>query len=276
LLGQAAGWRAAFWAVTSIGLAAFAVLYAFIPAIAADPAANLAREFRALRRTQVLLAMLISTLSSVALFCVFTYIAPLLENVTHISAHGVSLVLLLLGVGLTAGNLVGGRLADWRLMPAILGTFAILALALLVLYAAIPSASAGVAVLTLWAATSFALVSPLQMRVVGEAVEAPNLAATLNQGAFNLGNACGAWLGGLAISAGWSYRDLPLVSVGVTVLAFGLTGFSMWLDRLPGRAARQVGEASQSPLKIVGGDVPSPPNPPSLMKEDLGAGLRDA
>jgi DHA1 family inner membrane transport protein len=237
LLGQAAGWRAAFWAVTAIGVAAFTVLFAFIPAIAADTGANLAREFRALRRTQVLLAMLISTLSSVSLFCVFTYIAPLLETVTHISAHGVSLVLLLVGVGLTAGNLLGGRLADWWLMPAILGAFAVLALVLLGLYAAIPFPLAAVAALTLWGATSFALTSPLQMRVVDEAVEAPNLAATLNQGAFNLGNACGAWLGGLAISAGWSYRDLPLVSVAVTILAFGVTGFSMWLDRAPRRVA---------------------------------------
>ena len=233
LLGQAAGWRAAFWAVTAIGATAFAVLFAFIPAIPADKSANLAREFRALGRTQVLLAMLISTLSSVALFNVFTYIAPLLENVTHISAHGVSLVLLLMGVGLTAGNLLGGRLADWRLMPAILGAFAVLAMVLLGVYAAVPVPFPAIAMLTLWSATSFALVSPLQMRVVEEAVDAPNLAATLNQGAFNFGNACGAGLGGLAISAGWSYRDLPLVSVAVTILACGVTGYSMWLDRAP-------------------------------------------
>jgi predicted MFS family arabinose efflux permease len=87
--------------------------------------------------------------------------------------------------------------------------------------------------LTLWAATAFALASPLQMRVVDEAVDAQNLVATVNQGAFNLGNAGGAWLGGLTISAGWSYRDLPLVSTLVTVLAVAVTGLSMWLERAP-------------------------------------------
>ena len=236
LLGQAAGWRAAFWAVVAIGITAAAVLYAFIPSVAADTGANLAGEFRALRRTQVILAMLISSLSSVCLFCVFTYIAPLLEQVTHISAHGVSLVLLLVGVGLTAGNLLGGRLADWRLMPAILGAFAALILVLLVLYAACPYPIGAIATLTFWGATSFTLASPLQMRVVDEAIEAPNLAATLNQGAFNLGNAAGAGLGGLAISAGWSYRELPLVSAAVAVLAFSITALSIALDRTHARS----------------------------------------
>jgi DHA1 family inner membrane transport protein len=218
LLGQAAGWRSTFWAVTVIGLAAVAALVMFVPRMAADPSANLLGEFRALRRTQVLLAMAISVLSSVSLFAVFTYIAPILESVTHLSAHAVSLVLLLVGVGLTAGNLLGGRLADWRLMPAILASFVVLAVVLAGLYGALPYRLPAIA-------------SPLQMRVVDEATDAPNLAATLNQGAFNLGNAAGAWLGGLALSAGWSFRDLPLLSAGVAVVALGVAAFSYWLDR---------------------------------------------
>ena len=231
LLGQAAGWRATFWAVTLIGVAAVAVLYAFIPKVAADQGANLMQEFRVMRRPQVLLAMLISVLSSVSLFAVFTYIAPLLETVTHLSAHAVSLVLLLFGVGLTVGNLTGGRLADWKLMPAVLGSFVALIAVLLVFYATLPQAIAAVVTMVAWGAIAFTLASPLQMRVVDEAVEAPNLAATLNQGAFNLGNATGAWLGGLAISAGWSYRDLPLLSAGVAVLGLAVAALSYWLER---------------------------------------------
>ena len=123
LLGQAEGWRATFWAVVVIGLIAVAAVGTFVPAIAADPDSNLIGEFRALRRTQVLLAMAISVLSSVSLFTVFTYIAPLLEQVTKLSPHAVSLVLLLVGVGLTAGNLLGGWLADWRLMPSVMASF---------------------------------------------------------------------------------------------------------------------------------------------------------
>ena len=230
LLGQAEGWRATFWAVTVIGVAAVASLAAFVPVIPADRGSDLLGEFRALRRTQVLLAMAISVLSSVSLFSVFTYVTPLLEDVTGLSAHWVSVALLLFGAGLTAGNVVGGRLADWRLMPSVLALFAALAVVLLAFYAASPVPFAAVAVLTLLGAVNFALCTPLQMRVVDQAVEAPNLAATLNQGAFNLGNATGAWLGALAIGAGWSYRDLPLVAAGVAVVALGVAFTSYRLD----------------------------------------------
>jgi DHA1 family inner membrane transport protein len=231
LLGQAEGWRTTFWAVTAIGVLAVAALYAFVPSIEADQGADMLREFRALSRTQVLLAMAISVLSSVSLFSVFTYIAPLLETVTHLSAHAVSLVLLLIGAGLTVGNLAGGKLADWRLMPAVLILFGLLACVLLALYASLPHAPAAITMLTLWGASTFALASPLQMRVVDQAVEAPNLAATLNQGAFNLGNATGAWLGGIAIAAGWSYRDLPLIGAAVAMLSLGLAGLSYALEK---------------------------------------------
>ena len=238
LLGQALGWRATFWAVSIIGVLAAAAVLAWVPALAADPDTNLLREFRALKRTQVLLAMLISTLSSVSLFSVFTYITPLLETHAGISAHGVSIALLLFGVGLTLGNLLGGRLADWRLMPAVMVLFAALVPVLLLFREASSAPIPAVAVMMVWGALAFALVSPLQMRVVEEATEAPNLASTLNQGAFNLGNATGAWLGGLFITAGYGYRALPLLGAGVIVIALALTIFSYLLERqtAPARA----------------------------------------
>ncbi len=248
LLGQAAGWRSTFWAVTLIGVFAMAIIAAFIPAMAADPDADLVREFRALRKTQVLLAMGISVLSSVSLFTVFTYIAPLLETVTRLSAHQVSLVLLLIGLGLTVGNLAGGRLADWRLMPAVLILFATMAIVLTGLYAAAPYAIPAIVMLTLWGGVNFALASPLQMRVVDEADEAPNLAATLNQGAFNLGNATGAWLGSLAISAGWSFRDLPLLAAAVALVAFAVSYLSYALERAQRARPRAAALAGSSAL----------------------------
>ena len=231
LLGQAAGWRATFWAVSAIGIAAVAAVGLWVPAIPTDKGADLLGEFRTLRRPQVLFAMAISVLSSVSLFCAFTYIAPLLETVTGFSAHAVSLVLLVFGAGLTFGNLAGGKLADWRLMPAVLMLFALLAIVLVAFWWASPMPIPAVVVMLIWGATTFAVASPLQMRVVDQAVDGPNLAATLNQGAFNLGNATGAWLGGLAISAGWSYRDLPLISAVVAVIAFGLTAWSYALEK---------------------------------------------
>ena len=230
-LGQAYGWRSTFWAVTGIGVLAVAALWLWVPRVAADKGANMLGEFRALRRTQVVFAMVISMLSSVSLFTVFTYITPLLEQVTQITARNVSFVLLLFGVGLTAGNLLGGRLADWRLMPSVMALFAALAAVLLAFYAASVSAWPAVVVLVVWGGIAFALVSPLQMRVVDEAVEAPNLASTLNQGAFNLGNATGAWIGGLAVTAGYSYRVLPLLGAAVAVVALGLPAVSYGLDR---------------------------------------------
>jgi DHA1 family inner membrane transport protein len=238
ILGQAAGWRATFWAVTGIGVLAVAALLAWVPAVPAERGGNLLHEFRALRRPQVVLAMAISALASVSLFSVFTYITPLLETQAGISAHAVSIALLLFGVGLTAGNLLGGRLADWRLMPAVMGLFASLVPVLLLFRAASHFAIPVVAMMVVWGAVVFALVSPLQLRVVGEARQAPNLAATLNQGAFNLGNATGAWLGGLVVAAGYGYATLPLLGAAVAVLALGLTVFSYLLERqtAPARA----------------------------------------
>ena len=230
-LGQALGWRATFWAVTGIGVLAVAALALWVPHVPAEKGANLLGEFRALRRTQVLFAMAISTLCSVSLFSVFTYITPLLEQVTGISAHGVSFVLLLFGVGLTVGNLIGGKLADWRLMPAVMGLFAALTVVLLVFYQTSVSLLPAIVTMVVWGAVTFALVSPLQMRVVDEAIEAPNLAATLNQGAFNLGNASGAWFGGLAVSAGYAYRALPLLGAVMALLGLGLTVLSYGLER---------------------------------------------
>lgn len=254
LLGQAAGWRSTFLAVSAIGVLAAAALLAWLPRVPADRGADMLREFATLRKPQVLLAMAISALSSVSLFTVFTYIAPTLETVDGVSAHGVSLVLLLLGVGLTLGNLAGGRLADWRLMPSVIGLFAVLALVLLVLRATGADAVAAIAVLGVWAAVQFALVSPLQMRVVEEATDAPNLASTLNQGAFNLGNAGGAWLGGLLIAGGAGYRSLPLLSAGVALVALALTVLSFRLEKA-GVGPAHADPGGDGPTGAIGGEA---------------------
>ena len=205
MLGQAAGWRATFWAVSGIGVAAVAALALLVPDVPATAGTNLLGEFRTLRRPQVLMAMAMSVLSSLSLFATFTFITPMLEQVTHLSPHGVSLVLLVFGVGITLGNLAGGWLADWRLMPSVVALFGALGCVLLLFHAALPVPGAAIAVLAAWGAVNFALGSPLQMRVVDEATEAPNLVATLNQSAFNLGNATGAWMGvpRPSVAVGW-------------------------------------------------------------------------
>ena len=228
-LGQAFGWRASFWAIVPIGLAALIAIVALVPPQVAEET-HLARELRLLRPPQVLIVLALSTLSSVSLFCVLTYISPMLEQVTGVSPHGVTLVLLVFGVGITIGNLLGGRLSDWRQMPSVIGLMILLIAVLAGMYFAEPYTWPAVVALLFWGVLTFAAGAPLQARVV-EKAHGANLAATLNQGAFNLGNALGASLGGLMISAGLGYRSLPWASMTVTTVGLGLALFSMRLER---------------------------------------------
>ena len=230
LAGEAIGWRNTFWAVVVIGFAAAFALYAWLPRDILAPRMRFIHEARSLGSTQVILAMMISVAVSASLFSVFTYITPILENVTVISPHEVTFMLLLFGIGLTAGNFIGGWLGDWKLMPSVIGILALLipVLGLFTLTSAslIPTA----ATVFCWGLLAFALISPLQMRVVNEAAQAPNLASTLNQGAFNLGNAAGAWIGGLALTNGLAYRELPWIGVALAAVAFTLSFLSHRLD----------------------------------------------
>jgi MFS transporter, DHA1 family, inner membrane transport protein len=230
-LGEALGWRDAFWAVAVIGLGAALALYAWLPRDLGAPRVQLLEETRSLRSSQVLLAMLISILSSASLFSVFTYITPILEQVTQLSPHAVTLMLFLFGVGLTFGNVIGGRLGDWKLMPSVIGILTSL-VPVLILFT-ITSASLLPAAVTIfcWGLLAFALISPLQMRVVSQAAHAPNLASTLNQGAFNLGNAAGAWIGGFALNSGLTYDDLPRIGAAVAAAALALSFYSQRLER---------------------------------------------
>ena len=229
-LGEAMGWRSTFYVVVLIGIAAAAALALFLPRRLPIPRVSLAQEARSLMSRQVLLAMLISILSSASLFSVFTYIAPLLGEVTGMSTHGVTLMLLLFGVGLTLGNVLGGRLADWRLMPSVIAVITLI-IPLLCLFA-FTSRAVVPAALTLfvWGVAAFALIAPLQLRVVNEAAQAPSLASTLNQGAFNFGNAIGAWAGGLALTRGVAYDHLPFMGAAIAAAALGLAVLSHLLD----------------------------------------------
>jgi DHA1 family inner membrane transport protein len=249
-LGQAAGWRTTFWAVVGIGIVAALALYAWLPRGITSSGAGLMQETRTLGRRQVLLAMLISVLASASLFSVFTYITPILENVTRESPHQVTWVLLLFGVGLTFGNLLGGRLGDWRLMPSVIAIFFLLivVLGVLTITSHIPWL-AGTTIFV-WGILAFALVSPLQMQVMNEASGAPNLASTLNQGAFNLGNAAGAFAGELALTDGVSYGHIPWIGAGLATLGLAFSLLSHLLDR----SALGTGHDEPSIIRKAGTD----------------------
>ncbi len=214
-LGQHFGWRSAFVALLPIGLLAIALLWRYVPRQQPEPIA-LRSEFRAVLRPGVQLVLTISTLSSVAMFCVLTYITPILETVTHLSPHAVTWVLVGFGVSITVGNLIGAHFADWRQIPTLFAGYG----ALLLVFLALPFAEGrllpAVVMVCVFGAVNFAAGSPLQARIVEQAKGAPNLASTLNQGAFNLGNAIGASLGGLVLTAGYGYRQLSFASAAVT------------------------------------------------------------
>ncbi len=240
-LGQALGWRSTFWAIAPIGLVSAALLLWLLPR--QEPtSSSLLDEFVILRRPQVLIVLALSILSSASLFCVFTYVAPMLESVTHVSPHMVTLVLLLFGVGITVGNLLGGWLSDWRQLPSVIGLIVLLILTLVALFFAEPFVTPTILIILFWGMVAFAAGAPLQARVVDKAAQAPNLAATLNQGAFNLGNATGASLGGLLLTSGIGYRNLPWASAAISCVALGLALFSRHLEQreVPGTAEAGV------------------------------------
>jgi len=233
-LGQVAGWRSTFWVVSGIGLAAVAALAAWLPSRIPMQPGNILREFRVLRDVRVVWPLAASVLASAALFCVLTYIAPLLRDVTGVSERGVTGVLLLFGVALTAGSTLGGKLGDRNLEVSLRRIFIGLLLVFLALSQAIHSLAPMLLTVFVWGVLRFAVVPLLQTLIVDQAAEAPNLASTLNQGAFNLGNAGGAWLGSLALGKGLPLTDLPWMSAAITLCVLLLT---LWGTRYYGRHA---------------------------------------
>jgi DHA1 family inner membrane transport protein len=228
-LGHAFGWRSTFVALIPIGLIAMAGLLIWVPEQASEPI-HLRHEFQTLLNPKVLLVLLLSTLSSVSLFAVFTYIAPILSAVTHLPAHQIAWFLALFGVGITVGVLAGGRLGDWRQMATVVGGYILVTLILLLMPFAMPHALAMGACVLVWGIFHFGASAPLQARIVEKARRAPNLASTLNQGAFNLGNALGASLGGVILAMGFGYRILPLVSAAIAAIVIGIGMFAIRLD----------------------------------------------
>ena len=242
-LGQAFGWRFAFWALVPIGLIAGLGLLRMVPSQPAEKM-HLKHEFHAVLRPQVQLVLALSTLSSVSLFCVFTYIAPILEQVTHLSPGAVTKVLVVFGVGITLGNLLGGRLADWKQMPVIIGGIVLLIAVFLAMPLLEPTVISAVMTVFVWGCIHFAAGAPLQARIVDQAKGAPNLASTLNQGAFNLGNALGASLGGIMLTEGIGYRYLSLGSAAVASVALLVALIALRVERSENDSAEKPQMAS--------------------------------
>ncbi|WP_419571719.1 MFS transporter [Rheinheimera sp.] len=225
-IGEVIGWRPAFFAMAVIGVVTMLALRLSLPPLANEGKADVRQELKLLSKGPVLAALLLTVVSSSSMFTVFTYIVPILQDETQASTAFVTSMLVLYGAGLTLGNVLGGRFADRSLAATLIVSLVAVTL-LLALFSMVSASMWLVApVIFFWGIASFALVPPLQSLVVQEAKEAPNLAASMNIGAFNLGNALGAVLGAAIIKAGLSLNYVPLAGA-----ATALTGLVLWFMR---------------------------------------------
>ena len=215
-VSEAIGWRTAFAGIAGVGAIAMLSLRLALPPLPASEGGDMRAELRVLTRGPVVMALALTTIGFGGVFTVFTYIVPILRDVTHGSTGYVTAMLMLFGVGATIGNGLGGRLADRSVERTLMTMLTIMALTLLAFTVLMQwPVTAAIAVLV-WGIASFAIVPPLQMRVMDAASDAPNLASAMNIGAFNLGNAIGAALGGGVIGSG---LGLPAVSLAGAAMA---------------------------------------------------------
>lgn len=221
-IGQTFGWRATFWVVTAAGIIAAIGVLALVPAQEGRGALDLRSEVKVLAKPQVWLALAMTVLGFGGVFVVFTYIAPILEQASGYDPSSVALLLVLFGIGLVIGNSAGGRLADRAGLRALLVVFGGLILVMVVFTQTMHGRVEAAITLFFWGIAAFATVPGLQMQVLHQAASAPNLAATLNIGAFNIGNALGAWLGGVVLSRGAPLSALPWVAALMTLAAVGV------------------------------------------------------
>ena len=232
LIGQQWGWRASFAAVAGLGVVAAVALVALLPkARSASEAGGQGNDWSVLRRPQVLIALALTAVGFGGIFTAFTFIAPMLEEVTGLSPSAVTGVLFLFGLGLTIGNTVGGKLADWKLMPSLMGVLVALAVVQALLAVVLGWQWLTIATVFVWGMAAFATVPGLQMRMMQQAPDAPALVSTLNIAAFNLGNAGGAWLGGWMLTHGASLRALPVAGAALAVVGLGLAALSVALEK---------------------------------------------
>lgn len=226
-VGQTIGWRAAFVGTAVLGLLTIAALRLALPAGGTAERPEVRRELRVLVRPEVLVALLTTILGASAMFAFYTYVAPILVTVTDASGAFVTAALMLIGLGFTFGNWLGGRLADWSLDGATAIFLGALAVILLVAPWTLGTPAGAAVTLFAWGTAAFGIVPPVQMRVMQAAAEAPGLASSVNVGAFNLGNAIGAALGGAVIGAGLGYAAVPII--GSLTATAGLV--LVWLGR---------------------------------------------
>ncbi|MEV0599438.1 MFS transporter [Streptomyces sp. NPDC050315] len=249
LLGQHLGWRATFLVVAAIGLLAMASLAKLVPHMPRDAQNGVKQEIRALGNRQVLLGLLTAVFGFAGVFAVYSYLASMMTEVTGFTESTVPLVLALFGIGMTLGALAAGPLTDRALRPTLYGSLGALAVTLLVFDFTVHVKWAALATVVVLGAVGFMTTTPLQMLVMRKAEHAPTLASASNHSAFNLANAGGAWLGGVAIAANWGWTSPTLVGAVLAVVGLAIAVTAGLLDRTPGHsriiASSEAGATAQ-------------------------------
>ncbi|MFJ5774196.1 MFS transporter [Streptomyces sp. NPDC093094] len=253
-VGQAAGWRVTFALVAALGVVGLLGVARLIPEQGRPRTENVRAEFAAFRNVQVWLAMAMTVLGYGGVFAAITYITPMMTEVTGYTEAAVTWLLALFGVGMFLGNLLGGRFADRALMPMLFVSLGALSATLLLFTATAHSKVLAAITLTLIGALGFATVPPLQKWVLDQASAAPTLASAANIGAFNLGNALAAWLGGVVIAAGLGYTSPSWVGALLSGTALLLALLAAHLDRRTrGRRSGPAAAAAQIPARAPAG-----------------------
>ncbi|MFF8908151.1 MFS transporter [Streptomyces olivaceoviridis] len=246
-IGQVAGWRLTFTLVAALGVIGLLGVAKLVPEQGKPRAGNVRAEFAAFRNVQVWLAMAMTVLGYGGVFAAITYITPMMTRVAGYTEGAVTWLLVLFGVGMFLGNLLGGKFADRAMMPMLFTTLAALAAVLLLFTATAHNKVLAAITLTLIGALGFATVPPLQKWVLDQASAAPTLASAANIGAFNLGNALAAWLGGVVIAAGLGYTSPNWVGALLAGTALLLSFLAAFLDRRTRRSSDSVTAGSPHP-----------------------------
>lgn len=215
-IGQQYGWRLAFILISGLGFITLIGLLMFLPVMPKGNKPNIKYELGVLTRLPVVLALLTTVFGASALFALYTYIAPFLTNTVHISESHVAVVLVIIGLGFTIGNYLGGKLSSYGIEKTLILFFIQLIGSMSVLPLVSNNVYLAVATIFIWSISSFALVPALQIKTMQIAHDAPALVSSVNIGAFNLGNAIGAIIGGIALK--YSYNIVPLTAALVGVI----------------------------------------------------------
>ncbi|MBA4862952.1 MFS transporter [Streptomyces sp. PSKA54] len=244
LIGQNLGWRITFVLVAALGVIGLTGIARLVPDMPKAEGVHLRHELAAFRNVQVLLAMAMTVLGFGGVFAAITYIAPMMTHVAGFADGSVTWLLVLFGIGMVVGNLIGGKYADRALMPMLYAALGALAIVLGLFTVTAHAKVLAAVTIALVGALGFATVPPLQKRVLDQAHGAPTLASAVNIGAFNLGNALAAWLGGLVIDAGLGYTAPNWVGAFLATAALVLAFLSAALERRTDQPSRVVAGAT--------------------------------